>query len=189
MIGVLTQFAIVIGIMVTQAMGLQFATPHQWRFVLLFSTALSIAQILVGTVIIESPTWLDRHGMLQEKDKAARRIWKSAQIMRSTDGSFGPSSVRLGDLAYASAAPSDDTQDPLLGAGEDEEAAPVNNVAKAYESEAAISVPQLLKSPELRRPLTIVCFSMLCQQLSGNPSISKFVCAQLTITRLRYQCR
>ncbi|OCH95281.1 general substrate transporter [Obba rivulosa] len=148
-VGVLTQFAIVIGIMVTQGMGLQFATPRQWRFVLLFSAALSIAQIVVSPLVIESPTWLDRHGLLREKDKAARKIWKNAQITSSTD-----------DF-------SDDAQDPLLSAGEDEEAVPVEHTAKADEHEAAISIPQLLSAPELRKPLTIVCFSMLCQQLSG----------------------
>lgn len=86
MLGVLTQFAIVIGIMVTQGMGLQLATPRQWRFVLLFSTILSVAQIVVSPLIIESPTWLDRHGLLREKDKASRRVWQSGQVMRSTDG-------------------------------------------------------------------------------------------------------
>ena len=80
--GVLTQFAIVIGIMITQAMGLQLATPRQWRLVLLFSAALSIAQILVAPMMIESPTWLNRHGLLQQKDAAARRIWSSAQVVR-----------------------------------------------------------------------------------------------------------
>ncbi|KAI0948397.1 hypothetical protein AcV7_009153 [Taiwanofungus camphoratus] len=148
-VGVLTQFAIVIGIMVTQAMGLQLATPHQWRIVLLFSMMLSIAQLLLGAITIESPNWLDRQGLLQEKDKVTRAIWKSSQVMRSPD------------------LPNFDSEDPLLGVGApDEDEDPT--VKDPDEREGAISVPKLLTAPELRRPLTIVCFSMLCQQLSGR---------------------
>ncbi|KZT03566.1 general substrate transporter [Laetiporus sulphureus 93-53] len=143
-IGVLTQFAIVIGIMTTQAMGLQLATPRQWRIVLLFSTALAASQLFVSSMMVESPTWLNRHGLLQEKDKVARRLWKSGQIVRSPD------------------LPTYDSEDPLLNtedADEDDQIKPVE--------EHAISVPQLLVTPDLRRPLTIICFSMLVQQLSG----------------------
>lgn len=73
--GVLTQFAIVIGIMVTQAMGLKLATPEDWRLVLLFSSALSGVQAMLSPFIVESPTWLHRHGLLQEKAAAARKLW------------------------------------------------------------------------------------------------------------------
>ena len=75
LLGVLTQFAIVIGIMVTQAMGLQLATPHRWRLVLLFSAALSAAQWFISPTMVESPTWLHRHGLLQDKAAAARKLW------------------------------------------------------------------------------------------------------------------
>lgn len=147
-VGVLTQFAIVIGIMVTQGMGLQLATPRQWRIVLIFSAALAVAQLLVSPSMIESPTWLNRHGLLLEKDKAARRIWHSAQ---------GPRSSEL---------PNYDSQDPLLSA-DDPESGEITPAKADDAHEAALSVPQLLIAPELRRPLTIVCFSMLVQQLSG----------------------
>lgn len=66
-----------------------------------------------------------------------------------------------------------DSQDPLLGA--DVEATeedvgtpvPVVEVPERNDQEEAITVPELLATPGLRRPLTIVCFSMLVQQLSG----------------------
>jgi len=150
-VGVLTQFGIVIGIMITQAMGLQLATPRQWRLVLLFSAALSIGQILIAPMMIESPTWLNRHGMLQQKDAASRRIWKSVQTTSSVDS------------------PNFDSEDPLLGRDADTEATAedAQSLKDLEEHEAAITVPRLLMAKELRRPLTIVCFSMLCQQLSG----------------------
>lgn len=75
LIGVLTQFAIVIGIMITQAMGLKLATPHDWRIVLMFSAGLSLAQLLLSHGIVESPVWLHRRGLLQEKAAASRKLW------------------------------------------------------------------------------------------------------------------
>ena len=84
--GVLTQFAIVIGIMITQIMGLQLATPTRWRTVLFFSAALAAAQFVLSGGMVESPTWLDRNGLLVEKDKVAQRIWLSGQATRHVDG-------------------------------------------------------------------------------------------------------
>jgi len=149
-VGVLTQFSTVIGIMVTQGLGLSLADPHLWRFVLLFAAALSALQLLWAPMMIESPTWLNRHGLLHDKDKAARRLWKSGQIMRSPD------------------APNDDSEDPLLEAAdrdeeEDEHLSPTDREEHAE----ALNVPKALVRPEVRRPLIIVCFSMLAQQLSG----------------------
>ncbi|PCH38728.1 general substrate transporter [Wolfiporia cocos MD-104 SS10] len=145
-IGVLTQFAIVIGIMTTQAIGLQLATPTQWRYVLFFSAILSGAQLLTSPMMIESPTWLSRRGLLADKDATAHRIWQTAQIMHSPD------------------LPNSESADPLLGTGDDEDD---ENAKADDEHDAAISVPKLLVASELRRPLAIVCFSMLVQQLSG----------------------
>ncbi|KAI0747840.1 general substrate transporter [Daedaleopsis nitida] len=144
-VGVLTQFAIVIGIMITQCMGLQLATPRTWRFVLLFSSALSLAQLLVGPLILESPVWLSRHGLLREKAAAARRLWKGVVVARSPD------------------AANEDIEDPLLG-GEEHSSL---NPDRREEHTAAVNVPQVLLRAEFRKPLAIVCFSMLCQQLSG----------------------
>lgn len=87
-IGVLTQFAIVIGIMITQSMGLRLATPRTWRLVLLISSGLALAQLLIGPLIVESPVWLNRHGLLRDKDASARRLWKGVVAVRSPDGTF-----------------------------------------------------------------------------------------------------
>ena len=74
-LGVLTQFAIVMGIMVTQAMGLKLATPHEWRVVLLFSFSLAAAMLLASPLIVESPIYLARHGRAEEKALATRWLW------------------------------------------------------------------------------------------------------------------
>lgn len=61
--------------------------------------------------------------------------------------------------------PSEESRDPLL-ADDDED--PEDQRKAPEEHQAAISVRQLLAAPELRKPLIIVCSSMLCQQLSGS---------------------
>ncbi|KAI0332096.1 general substrate transporter [Cubamyces sp. BRFM 1775] len=144
-VGVLTQFAIVIGIMITQAMGLQLATPRTWRLVLLFSSALSLAQLIVGPIIVESPVWLNRHGLLRDKDASARRLWKSGHAVRSPDVA------------------NEDAEDPLLGSEQES----LNPNRSTDSHGPAVAVPQVLLRREFRKPLAIVCFSMLCQQLSG----------------------
>lgn len=60
----------------------------------------------------------------------------------------------------------EDSEDPLLGT--DEESASLNPTPRADAQEAAVNVPQVLLRREFRKPLAIVCFSMLCQQLSGE---------------------
>lgn len=150
-VGVLTQFAIVIGIMITQAMGLRLATPHEWRLVLLFSAALSFGQLLLSPLIVESPVWLHRRGLLTDKAAASRRLWAMNEVP-SNEPDF----------------PSDSPHDPLLGDVErDAEDDGAGQLKDPEDHQAAISLPQLLTRPELRKPLVIVCFSMLCQQLSG----------------------
>ena len=88
--GVLTQFAIVIGIFVTQAMGLRLATPESWRIVLVFAAVLSFAQLAVSGFIVESPSWLARHGLLADQKHAAQKLWAS------NEPTFGATSTRSG---------------------------------------------------------------------------------------------
>ncbi|THH31750.1 hypothetical protein EUX98_g2430 [Antrodiella citrinella] len=154
-VGVLTQFAIVIGIFVTQAMGLRLATPEDWRTVLMFSSALSLVQLLVSGFIVESPSWLTRHGRFDDRILAAQKLWAH------TEATFGVTIIPYEDDAPAY----EESDAPLLGGMQPDVE---EQIAKDPEShDAAISIPQLLMAPELRRPLTIVCFSMLCQQCSG----------------------
>jgi sugar porter (SP) family MFS transporter len=141
-VGVLTQLSIVLGIMLTQSLGLYLSTPRQWRFVLLISSALSIMQLFLGPFIAESPSYLGRKGLLEEQKIVSRRLWgviESASVLRRDDDNS--------------------LEDPLL------------QDAESQRDEAphatAMTVPQLLKAPELRRPLLIVSLGMLSQQVSG----------------------
>lgn len=162
--GVLTQFAIVIGIMITQAMGLSLATPREWRIVLLFSAALSALQLLASALIVESPVWLHRRGLLQDKAAASRKLWAVKDVLvadpECTCSVLWSRFTLTWDLV-----PSDSSRDPLLADAERD--AEDRGAKDPEEHQAAVSLPQLFTAPELRKPLIIVCFSMLCQQLSG----------------------
>jgi MFS family permease len=76
--GVLTQLGIVLGIMVTQAIGLYLATPARWRAVLFFSCALCTAQLFFSPVVSESPVWLSTREKTEESAQIRRRLWSSA---------------------------------------------------------------------------------------------------------------
>jgi MFS transporter, SP family, solute carrier family 2 (facilitated glucose transporter), member 3 len=71
--GVLTQLAIVLGIMVTQMLGLRMATPTLWRFVFSFSSVASVMQLCLSRFIVETPVWLKQHG----KPEDSRLVQKS----------------------------------------------------------------------------------------------------------------
>jgi len=142
-VGVLTQLSIVLGIMLTQALGLYLSTPRQWRFVLFISSAISTAQYCLSPFIVEPPSYLGRTSSVEDQRSAARKLWGSAEGIG------------------ISPRDSDDTtlQDPLLEDPEEQRETTLRV--------AAMTVPQLLKATELRRPLLIVSFAMLSQQLSG----------------------
>ncbi|KAF7295255.1 25S rRNA adenine-N(1) methyltransferase [Mycena indigotica] len=77
-VGVLTQLGIVLGIMITQAIGLRFATPSEWRYVLFLSSGIAIAQLFLSPAIVESPAWLGSKGHVELKKAAVIKLWGSA---------------------------------------------------------------------------------------------------------------
>ena len=78
-IGVLTQLAIVLGIMLTQVAGITLATPSTWRFVFFISFMISAIQFLLGSMIVESPTWLLNHSRMEDRKLAVRRLWDDVE--------------------------------------------------------------------------------------------------------------
>jgi hypothetical protein len=67
--------------MLTQAMGLYLATPRRWRFVLLISSVISIAQIFLSPFIVESPSYLGRKGLVGDQKSAARKLLGSTKSL------------------------------------------------------------------------------------------------------------
>lgn len=153
-VGVLTQLSIVLGIMLTQAFGLWLATPKQWRFVLLISSALSVLQFMASTFVVESPVFIGRDGGADEQKRVGELLW-------GIDARLQPSAIN------------EAAADPLLADDESGYASHADAEVGREEEEvepsraAAITVPQLIRARELRKPLLVACFAMLSQQLSG----------------------
>lgn len=81
----LTQVGVVLGIMTTQTVGLQFATQSQWRYVLFLSAAFCLGQFVLSGTIAESPVWLSSKGRVEERDRAAHRIWGIKEVDSSVE--------------------------------------------------------------------------------------------------------
>ncbi|KAJ7582501.1 general substrate transporter [Mycena floridula] len=152
-VGILTQLGIVLGIFITQLVGLNFATPTTWRFVLFISCALGLAQWFGSVFMVETPGWISAHSSAGSKEEAAaveRRIW-----------GFSPSS----SLEASSEPDTDETavNHPLLAQAEPDDATHI------IHAQATISLPTLIfRTPrDLYRPMVIVCFAMVGQQVSG----------------------
>ncbi|KAG6897849.1 hypothetical protein C0992_010337 [Termitomyces sp. T32_za158] len=136
-VGVLTQLAIVLGIMLTQAMGLRLATPTEWRTVLYFSCALSAVQALLSSFASESPVWLGNNGQKDKERDVYNKLWLAERNSTGRSANYD--------------------SDPLLGEEARRESAQI----------VAITVPKLFMARELRKSLAIVCLAMASQQLSG----------------------
>ncbi|KAF8275195.1 general substrate transporter [Lactarius quietus] len=139
-VGVLNQLAIVTGIMVTQLLGLRMATPTLWRLVLLLSSFASIVQLCLSQAIVETPVWLHQLGKIDDFRDAQRYLFRRSGDM-SVEGPL------LDDTGDASPQESDDRW----------------GTPRA----TSVSIAELLTSRELRRPLVVVSFLMMSQQLSG----------------------
>jgi len=139
-LGVLTQLAVVIGIMVTQIMGFGLATPRQWRLVLFISSGISTLQYFISPFIVESPPYLNRKGLVDEQKVAIRRLWDETN------------SVSIEEQ---------ESEHPLLF--DSHNAAECSPIGR----QSAVTVPELFASPELRQPLLIIVFAMVSAQISG----------------------
>lgn len=136
-------------------MGFQLANPTGWRTVLYFSCGLSAVQFLLAGLIVESPVWLADKGRLDEKKTAALRLWGAIPLAECRERLH--SSHLLQPTERSLIAPQRDLEDPLLDDHRRDDVPVV-----------AVSVPELLTAPDLRRPLIIGCLAMASQQLSGR---------------------
>ncbi|KAG1748967.1 general substrate transporter [Suillus paluster] len=142
-LGVLTQLAIVIGIMVTQGMGFGLATPRQWRLVLFISSGISMFQYFMSPFVVESPSYLNRKGLVDQQKLAIRRLWGENHGISRTDPEER------------------DSEEPLLSDGDSA------TERRSTGRQSALTIPQLFASTELRRPLLTIIVAMMSQQISG----------------------
>jgi len=57
-IGTMTQFALVIGILAADLVGFPFGNDTQWRYMFLLTSVLGVCPILLKPYLMESPRWL-----------------------------------------------------------------------------------------------------------------------------------
>ncbi|KAK0197516.1 general substrate transporter [Armillaria mellea] len=137
-LGVLTQLGIVLGIFVTQLLGLNLATPTTWRYVFGFSFAVAVSQVVLSGGVVESPRWLGARGRHDSETAAEARLWRAESVGEDREALL---SETLDDAEERRAK----AQAPPIA---------VPNV--------------LLRTPaDLRLPLLVVSSAMLAQQVSG----------------------
>ncbi|KAH9483822.1 CCR4-NOT transcription complex subunit 1 [Psilocybe cubensis] len=148
-IGVLTQLAVVLGIMFTQIAGINLAYPSQWRIVFFISFCLAVFQFISSSLVVESPAFLLANQRLEEQKTAARRLWgNTIPSLACKLNLHSPKYMLIVHIA----------EESLLNESDDEPPAP---------AQENVRVPQLFSMLELRKPLMIVSLVMVAQQISG----------------------
>lgn len=137
-VGVLTQLGIVLGIFLTQLIGLIFATPSGWRLVFLYSFALGVVQWLASSLMVNPPRRLSSK---EEIYSVERRIW---------------------GLTQHDTPPTGDETEPLFEASE-----VATPDARTSQKSLTLSALIFHPPKEVHRPMVIVCCAMLAQQISG----------------------
>lgn len=78
-VGVFNQLAVVIGILLTQGIGLLSVAKGVWRPVLWFSALMGVAQLLLSKFAVDTPVWLRSVGHEGDATSAATRIWRTSK--------------------------------------------------------------------------------------------------------------
>jgi hypothetical protein len=145
--------------MITQVLGLRMATPTLWRFVLLFSTIASVVQLCLSQFIVESPVWLKQNGNPEDSRDVQTLLFQEPGSPQIHIAIPAPHWTDIRFLGFTNSA-----EDPLL----DETPQEVQHGSNDRRGPTPVSIPNLLTSIELRRPLVVVSSAMISQQVSGN---------------------
>jgi MFS family permease len=140
-VGVLNQVGIVFGILSTQAVGMNYAAPREWRHVLSASASLGVIQLVLGFFTVDSPVWYKIRGKTEEAVRVAKRLWKDEPVVTDIE-----------DLPLA--------EDATLDARE------AGHIIQPLQNSE--SVVDVIMTMEYRKPLSIVALVMIAQQISGR---------------------
>jgi len=143
-VGVLNQVGIVIGILFTQAVGMNYAIPREWRHVLSFSASLGVVQLVVGFFMVDTPVWYKSRGKSEEAVRVAQRLWKEEPVVTDIE-----------DMPLNEEARLDTTEAGLM-------------IEPLQKTESVVDV---IMTMEYRKPLSIVALIMIAQQISGINAI------------------
>lgn len=78
-LGTLTQFSLVIGILISNMLAFPFATPDSWRILFSVTSVVAFVQLLCAPFLLESPRWLLNR---DHKSRKARYIIKKLRGLR-----------------------------------------------------------------------------------------------------------
>ncbi|KAG0173497.1 hypothetical protein DFQ28_000698 [Apophysomyces sp. BC1034] len=150
--GTLNQLAIVIGILVAQVLGMRWSTVSSWRSILAVGVILSVIQLALLPLCVESPRYL---ASLPGGYQRARR---SLLRLRGPPVELAEEEIREWR--------SDWSHDDVLEDDNRGTAAPAS-VAGVVVARPRIRILGFLFSPKFRRPLCLLLLLQLSQQFSG----------------------
>ena len=152
-----------------------------WRFVLVISAVLAIVQCLTVVLISETPAWLTAKGRHTQAVEVSRRLW--GRHYSEVDPSSAPSTPRRSrnsshirgkrEDGSSRTLTEDEEQQGLLGNEDDGDATnphlPVHHptTSSVVGPTESITILELLRRKELRRPVLVVALAMISQQGSG----------------------
>lgn len=165
-LGVLNQLGIVLGIFLTQALGIVLAAPSLWRLIPLIASAVALAQIFLSFYAVDSPAWLSGKSRLPEAKAAATLLWGDQTLVPPARSTSTISSRIHTNSYHTSSAASQDRlhEEEGLLSHHDEETDTSTRLTTP--SNKPPTFDQLMRPP-LLRPLLIVSLGMIAQQISG----------------------
>ncbi|KZO99551.1 general substrate transporter [Calocera viscosa TUFC12733] len=150
--GTLNQLAIVLGILITQAIGLVLARQGLWRQVLVIAAGICVLHLFASPFIYDTPAWLEDHDHDKQAKRAAVLLW-------------GEADPTIGDEEVPEPVPESEQQ-PLFE-GEDA----VDDVPTTPKRLKPATFTEIFTSPALRRPVIVTFLCFLAQQGSGINSV------------------
>ncbi|KAG0046400.1 hypothetical protein BGZ83_008435 [Gryganskiella cystojenkinii] len=176
-LGVMNQLGIVVGILFSQVLGLYFSSAWNWRVILLSGAGLSLTQLLLLPLCVESPRYLSLQPGGAAQARRALQILRGRQDVTKEIRDWTRQDDRAvaaeeEGLASGSTPLLNDSNDALLVGGGTLQEETEPHVAKAFNAHNAaagqrLSVADFVLSPRYRRPVLILLLVQLSQQLSG----------------------
>jgi MFS family permease len=169
----MNQLGIVVGILFSQVLGLYFSSASNWRVILLTGAGLSLTQLLLLPLCVESPRYLALQPGGAAKARRALQILRGRQDVTKEIRDWtrqDDRAVAAEEEGQAGATPllNDSNENLLVGGGTlQDEAEPMQSKAFAQHSARGLSVTEFVLSPRYRRPVLILLLVQLSQQLSG----------------------
>ncbi|KAI8365376.1 general substrate transporter [Radiomyces spectabilis] len=153
--GSLNQLAIVIGILVSQVIGMQWSTLASWRWILGMGVLLAAAQLILLPFCVDSPRHLASQPGGWSRAKASLLRLRGPPIEKVEE------EISLWRREWAAETDSDrDSVEETPASSASHRVVEVSHVQK-------VNIWKFLTGPQYRRPLCILLLLQLAQQLSG----------------------